>query len=73
MAGVVGPMAITQLRASSVCTAVHQLAAKVDPDAFHHQFGAPLSDLDQLIASKTVTIAKLMAIAPEGTLGVYVV
>jgi hypothetical protein len=31
------------------------------------EFGAPLSDLPQLLAQKTVTIPKLLALAPSGT------
>nr|WP_287258680.1 hypothetical protein [Thioclava sp.] len=48
--------------------AIQNLAAKVDPAAFAEKFGAPLTQLDQLVAAKTVTIAKLMEIAPDGTI-----
>ncbi|WP_254695120.1 OFA family MFS transporter [Leisingera sp. NJS201] len=67
-AGVLGPLAITSLRQMSVTSAVQDLAAKVDPAAFAAKFGAPVAQLDQLVAAKTVTIAKLMEIAPAGTL-----
>ncbi|WP_435661711.1 OFA family MFS transporter [Leisingera caerulea] len=66
-AGVLGPLAITSLRQMSVTNAVQDLAAKVDPAAFAAKFGAPVAQLDQLVAAKTVTIAKLMEIAPAGT------
>ena len=66
-AGVLGPLAITSLRQMSVTSAIQDLAGKVDPDAFAQAFGAPLAQLDQLVAAKTVTIARLMEIAPAGT------
>jgi MFS family permease len=65
-AGVLGPLAITQLRERSMTRALHELAATIDPAAFAATFGAPIAQLDTLIASKTVTIANLMAIAPAG-------
>jgi len=66
-AGVLGPFAITYLRNMSKENAIADLAAKVDPAAFAEKFGAPLSQLNELVAAKTVTIAKLMEIAPAGT------
>jgi hypothetical protein len=41
--------------------------AKIDPLVFERTFGAGLGQLDLLLEQKTVTIAKLMAIAPPGT------
>jgi hypothetical protein len=67
-AGVLGPLAITSLRDMSVSKAIADLAGRVDPAAFASSFGAPLSQLDQLVAAKTVTIARLMEIAPDGTI-----
>lgn len=66
-AGVFGPLAITSLREISVTKAINDLAGKVDPDIFRMKFGAGLEQLDQLVAAKTVTISKLMEIAPPGT------
>jgi MFS family permease len=66
-AGVLGPLAITSLRQMSVNNALQDLASKVDPIAFADKFGAPLAKLDELVAAKTVTIARLMEIAPAGT------
>ncbi|OLS53813.1 MFS transporter [Rhodovulum sulfidophilum] len=66
-AGVLGPLAITSLRQMSVGNAIEDLAAKVDPEAFRAAFGAPVAQLQELVAAKTVTIAKLMEIAPPGT------
>lgn len=67
-AGVLGPLAITSLREMSVGRAITDLAARVDPAAFVEKFGAPLAQIDQLVAAKTVTISKLMEIAPQGTI-----
>lgn len=66
-AGVLGPLVITHLRSSSVSNAIHDLATKVDPTQFQAKFGAGLDQLDQLVAAKTVTLGRLMEIAPAGT------
>jgi hypothetical protein len=67
VAGVFGPLAITSLRERSIDAAIHDLAARVDPERFRAAFGAGLDQLDALQAQQTVTIAKLMEIAPPGT------
>ncbi len=66
-AGVLGPMALAALRERTVLQAIKELAAKVDPAAFAEKFGAPLSNLPQLVQSKTVTISKLLEVCPPGT------
>ncbi|MEM8694153.1 MAG: OFA family MFS transporter [Pseudomonadota bacterium] len=66
-AGVLGPFAITYLRNSSKESAIADLAAVVDPAAFAEKFGAPIAQLNELVAANTVTIARLMEIAPAGT------
>lgn len=66
-AGVFGPLAITSLREISVKNAINDLVDKIDPAAFQAAFGAGIEQLDQLVAAKTVTISKLMEIAPAGT------
>ena len=66
-AGVLGPLAITSLRQNTLEGATEKLARAVDPAAFAEKFGAPIQQLDALLAHKTVTIAKLMEIAPPGT------
>ncbi len=66
-AGVLGPVLITTLRDRSRAAAVRDLAARVDPAAFAAKFGAPLDQLALLVEKKTVTIAKLMELAPAGT------
>ncbi len=67
-AGVLGPLAITSFRERALESALHDLVAKVDPGRFAQTFGAPLAQLESLIAEKTVTVAKLLEIAPVGTL-----
>jgi hypothetical protein len=47
--------------------ALHALASKVDPTAFAMSFGAPIEKLDELVQANTVTIEKLLALAPPGT------
>ena len=66
-AGVLGPLAITQLRQTSVAQSIQALAEKIDPARFQVKFGAGLDQLDQLVAAKTVTIGRLLEIAPAGT------
>lgn len=66
-AGVLGPFAITNLRNLSLNNAINDLVDKVDPAAFAERFGAPVSQLKELVDANTVTIARLMEIAPVGT------
>ncbi len=67
-AGVLGPLAITTLRQNAVGNAIDNLVAKIDPVAFQQKFGAGVDQLNELVAAKTVTIAKLMEIVPAGTI-----
>lgn len=66
-AGVLGPLAITSLRESSLRRAIRDVAEVVNPQRFYETFGATLDSLDVLIKERTVTLAKLLEIAPEGT------
>ncbi len=66
-AGVLGPLAITSLRARAIDEAIVDLAAKVDPARFEATFGAGVDQLQALVDAKTVTIARLMELAPPGT------
>ncbi|HEX4131909.1 MAG TPA: OFA family MFS transporter [Pirellulales bacterium] len=66
-AGVLGPLAITSLRDHAVGRAIHGLSATIPPDKFTAEFGASPSQLPQLIAAKSVTIAKLLALSPPET------
>ena len=67
-AGVLGPLAITSLRDSASTSAINSLSATVDPTVFQVTFGAKIEQLQQLVDQNTVTIAKLMEIAPPGTI-----
>lgn len=66
-AGVLGPWAITSLREHSIRNSINDLVAKIDPLLFERTFGAGLEQLDLLLEQRTVTISKLMSIAPPGT------
>ncbi|HBY00102.1 MAG TPA: MFS transporter, partial [Gammaproteobacteria bacterium] len=66
-AGVLGPLAITSLRESSVNNAINELVTSIDPAAFQTAFGAGIDQLEALVAQNSVTIARLMEIAPAGT------
>ena len=47
---------------------IEKLARSVDPAVFTDKFGASIRQLDTLVEQKTVTIGKLMEIAPPGTI-----
>jgi MFS family permease len=66
-AGVLGPLAITSLRESSVNSAINDLVSIIDPAAFQTQFGAGVDQLELLVAQNSVTLSRLMEIAPAGT------
>ncbi len=66
-AGVLGPLAITSLRESATVKAIQNLVEQVEPSVFQNAFGASSDQLGSLMEAKTVTIAKLMEIAPVGT------
>ncbi len=67
-AGVLGPFAITYLRDLSNNAAINDLAAQIKPAAFAEKFGAPVDQLDSLVAANSVTISRLLEIAPAGTI-----
>jgi hypothetical protein len=68
VAGILGPVAITNLREMSLQKAARDLADKIDPGVFLAKFGAGKEQLEILLEKNTVTIGKLMEIAPEGTI-----
>jgi hypothetical protein len=67
LAGFLGPVAITMLRERAIASAIRDLVSRIDPARFQAAFGAGIDQLDTLVAQQTVTIAKLMEIAPAGT------
>ena len=74
-AGVLGPLAITSLRESSINRAISDLMTTITPEDFRAHFGAPVEQLELLVQQNSVTIARLMEIAPAGTMdptsGIY--
>ncbi len=66
-AGVLGPVAITQLRQNSLESAIFDLANKISPEKFMEIYGDSVDNLANLIKQKTVTISNLMQHMPEGT------
>ena len=75
MAGLVGPMGLTTLRKHSTDQAIVELTDIVDDSSFSATFGAGKEKLEALMDANTVTISKLMEIAPVGTVdptaGIY--
>ena len=67
-AGVIGPWAITSLREHSLREAIRDVAAQVEPARFVQEFGAPIEQLETLVTAKTVTLPRLMQLAPSGTI-----
>lgn len=67
VAGVLGPWVLTELRERASLRAIADLAAQVSPQAFADRFGAPPEQLPLLVREKTVTIARLLELAPPGT------
>lgn len=60
-----GPYILTTLYKNSTKDAINDLCTKIDPTKFQERFNAPMDDLNLLIDNKTVTISRLMEIAPE--------
>ena len=67
-AGVLGPLAITQLRQNSIEKEINELSSKLSPDKFLEVYGASIENLSELVRQKTVTISNLMQHVPEGTI-----
>ncbi len=67
-AGVIGPMALNVLREKTRLTSIEGLATKVSDESFFEKFGAGKDQLEMLVEAKTVTLGKLMDIAPAGTI-----
>jgi len=57
-------MATLRERASHrACT---EVATSIDPAVFQAKFGAPVADLELLMAAKSVTLPRLVALMPPG-------
>ena len=61
-----GPPLILALRKRSELNAINDLLSKIAPERFREFFGVDISQAQQLIETKTVTIGNLMALVPEG-------
>lgn len=66
-ASLLGPNTLTYLRARSYNLSAEELTAQIDPTKFEEAFGRPPEQLCSLLDAKAVTIARLMEIAPLGT------
>jgi MFS family permease len=66
-AALAGPMMLMGLRGASTNDAIQDLLGKADPSKFQDIFGAPVSAAQDLIASKALTIGKLLEACPAGT------
>jgi hypothetical protein len=67
-AAIMGPSLLAHFRRESYNGACTDLTAKIDPALFESTFGAPATRLQELVDANTVTIARLMDIAPLGTI-----
>lgn len=68
MSALSGPSGLLYLRSLSEKAAVDKLLTTVSPEKFQATFGATMEQVDQLLAAKTLSIAKLMTIVPPGTI-----
>lgn len=62
-----GPYLLIKLRSISEKAAIDNLLEKVNPEQFAATFGATINNAAELLAAKTISIGKLMALAPPGT------
>ena len=68
LAALVGPNMLLRLRKISEQQAFDDLLSKISPDTFLSSFNATIDHAPDMFANKTLTLAKLLAICPEGTL-----
>jgi len=67
VAAICTPSLLSYLKGLSVKQAIDSLVATIPPETFEQAFKAPVSDIQMLVDAKTVTIARLMELAPPGT------
>mmetsp|Transcript_11957 Transcript_11957/g.19970 ORF Transcript_11957/g.19970 Transcript_11957/m.19970 type:complete len:715 (-) Transcript_11957:1332-3476(-) len=67
-AAIAGPSMLINLRAMSEKAAITELLTKVSPEKFQQTFGAPMEQASELLAAKSLTISKLLVLAPPGTI-----
>lgn len=68
LAALVGPNMLLKLRQISEKQAFDNLLEKVSPDTFLSAFNTSIDHAHDMFANKTLTIAKLLTVCPEGTL-----
>ena len=68
VSGILGTRMMMFLRTRSEHQAIADIATKVPEEKFKEAFGSTTSELQVLIDAKTVTISKLMELAPPGTI-----
>lgn len=66
-AALAGPSLLMWLRAHAEAAALRDLLAQVHPARFQQVFGVGTDHFDALVQSKTITIPKLLELAPVGT------
>lgn len=66
-ATIAGPSLLLNLGKMAESKAIADLLSKVDPIKFTEKFGVGISEAPSLVEAKTLTISKLMAIMPPGT------
>eukprot|EP00944_MAST-04C_sp_MAST-4C-sp1_P009898 g9898.t1 len=66
-AAFLGPYIVASMRESASADAIRDLTAKIDDQTFANAFASGKDQLDMLIDQKTVTISRLMELAPPGT------
>ena len=65
---ITGPSLLINLRSLSEKDTITKLLTQVSPEKFRSTFGAPMEKASGLLAAKTLSIGKLLALAPPGTL-----
>lgn len=68
LAALAGPGAVVYLRSLSEHKFIRELALLADPAAFKERFGLPLSSLEELLRSNSLSIDSLLPLCPAGTL-----
>jgi len=68
ISAVAGPKMLSVLRDRAKDRAITDLVERVDSEAFTASFGSSIENLAELKEANTVTISRLLEIAPSGTL-----
>jgi len=63
----IAPASVFTLRTTSYNNELEKLISAVDHESFQKAFAAPISQYEQLVKANTLTIPRLLEIAPIGT------